>query len=783
MVFLTTKGLNAIVMSIAVCGVALLLLIHVLLGPPSPSAPRLTGLWAREEYADYYFEIWPSSKRFDHPEPNFVYLHYVAEFWSCLTTIPFAGIVLLYIGVSQNYDVSLIYLYVHTVAMYLGAFVSHMTLIAPIFSWTVSMVLANSLYAYFWWGHLLGGWFNTHSRLLAWVPASVGLVVAVSAILLIQELESLQPVGGFYTLVIVQPPFVFLGMCSALYLRTKNPTDEGFRLLALGAMLLMTAMGVSAVETFVDPLLVGTVPVLHIVIHILEQIGIYLYGTGTATVHFCRVCGRADTRLVYHGPFPVLLTEQALPHSSTQCLSSSHGFDLLDPGPRQNPHAFNQAFNATFPTRLCPVMHEQHVFALSQPELLRAVLNDADGFSSNPFPDQRLVGMSTASGERHKAQKKLVARFFSKPHLKRREAEFARVIDWVTRRFVVERKGGELVHEWAYRIAVASGLLAMGIPVEELEDDRTLDEIARYSVDVVRLVAPLGGMGPRAGATLPQLLGLGAGLLRAMWPTVQLIGKVGVSAAWSLLRPDLQLCALCAPSAGTPRTGLTTHGHLLPRIPVYLLRLLELWERCAAKQPECMLGELLQAKQQGKLSVAEALLVIVQCLVSMTTANALVHTLLRVLHDPVTRASLQRDPSSIPVFADLALRVDAPLQRLPRRVVHATELAGTPLPAGSTLMLMLGAANEATAPSAVDCVDTTDAPAVARSKTDTYTFGWGMHRCLGEELVRLELRLAMDAWLRHNPDADGVALLKEGARLHNVDVGNYGFERVDVRLR
>jgi hypothetical protein len=78
-------------------------------------------------------------------------------------------------------------------------------------------------------------------------------------VLSLQSFESLAPSGGFALLAIVQPPFVFLGLCSASYLHYISPLEPGYSCLFKGGLLLMFAMAVSAVETFYTPLLV-TIP-------------------------------------------------------------------------------------------------------------------------------------------------------------------------------------------------------------------------------------------------------------------------------------------------------------------------------------------------------------------------------------------------------------------------------------------------------------------------------------------------------------------------------------------
>jgi cytochrome P450 len=238
--------------------------------------------------------------------------------------------------------------------------------------------------------------------------------------------------------------------------------------------------------------------------------------------------------------------------------------------------------------------------------------------------------------------------------------------------------------------------------------------------------------------------------------------------------------------ASTPRSGVFSHACRLGSVPKYMLTVHALWERCAKAAAESAFAELWKATIEGAISRAEAILLIIQCLVSMTTANALVNTIVRLLENDSLYRTLMAQTSERVLFINEVLRVDAPLQRLPRRVLQPTHVFNTKLPVGSSLMLLLGAANcpifNTLQPRQDPLSPLLLSPFKPRvhTATDVLTFGWGLHRCLGEELVRLELRLALNAWLSFCPAQ--VRELIPGKRLTQVDVGNFGFEHVWVRF-
>jgi cytochrome P450 len=789
-----------------ILGVSALFLPYLYLSAPAESEIR-QGHWSKEFYRNY----WESkSLIFDHPEPNYQVLLHVAEFWSCVTTIPVAGFLLLWTSIMEDYDVILIGLYIHVLIMYVSAFLSHMTLISPLFSWTVSAVIANSLHAFFWWSCLLGGPLRRYSSILSWVGVIIGISVGVSAIFFIQNLEYFAPIGGFVTLALVQPPFVFLGLCSASYLHFNSPTDPGYDYLFRGGMLLMLAMGISALETFYDPFLLNITvpkstistswtmcfPLLHVIIHILEQVGIYMYGVGVAYAHSKHILKRQNVSIRSDYFIPYVHKGTAPIYTKTKTNHSRWTFDLLDPYPRQCPYAFNQELIHHYPSNLCPVEEEEQCFALWQPSAIRQILKSTSEYSSNPFPDGRLVGLSTTDGRSHDIQRKLISQFFTKGHLENNMAEYRKIANYAT--FLFVRQGGGDLVGWAYRIAVMSSLCALGIPFNELSRDiQFIDEMAKWSVDLVKLVAPVGGMGPRHyGTTLRQAFTFIWAIIQAIPSTLELIFNIGIVSAWMITRPDLNLFPT-RHNSNTPRTGLMHHPDAIRSVPQYANRILHLWIKYGKRSSnqhhleDTAFSCLYRAKMNGVICESEAIMLIMQCLVSMTTANAIVNAVtdLLVSNDtkPYPLEQLLGNVNLLECYVSESLARSPPLQRLPRRVCGSSGVTvlGQALAPGTHLMLMLGAANqdELTRKSThYNQTDSSDNPEASSQlpTPSSLTFGLGVHRCLGEELVKVEMKVALVAWLEQvHPYVKSITA---GERIHSVDVGNYGYSSFLVSL-
>ncbi|NMH95792.1 cytochrome P450 [Pseudonocardia acidicola] len=138
-----------------------------------------------------------------------------------------------------------------------------------------------------------------------------------------------------------------------------------------------------------------------------------------------------------------------------------------------------------------------------------------------------------------------------------------------------------------------------------------------------------------------------------------------------------------------------------------------------------------------------------------TTRDAITSTLLVTLQDRTVRNRVIADPArTIPRVIEEALRRDAPHRGLFRVTTRDTVLGGTPLPAGSPLLLLFGSGNrDETVFPEPDAVNL-DRPNVR----EHLAFGTGVHVCPGAPLARAEIRVAVETLLTRLPGlrlADG----------------------------
>lgn len=92
------------------------------------------------------------------------------------------------------------------------------------------------------------------------------------------------------------------------------------------------------------------------------------------------------------------------------------------------------------------------------------------------------------------------------------------------------------------------------------------------------------------------------------------------------------------------------------------------------------------------------------------------------------------------------LRAFAPVT-MAREVLQDTELHGCPMRAGDRVLLPFPSANRDP-----DAFQEPDEVVLDRRVNRHFAFGVGIHRCLGSNLARMELRVAIQTWLDRIPD-------------------------------
>lgn len=129
-----------------------------------------------------------------------------------------------------------------------------------------------------------------------------------------------------------------------------------------------------------------------------------------------------------------------------------------------------------------------------------------------------------------------------------------------------------------------------------------------------------------------------------------------------------------------------------------------------------------------------------------TTWSAIGSSLWHLAAHPDDRRRLAAEPELLPTAVEELIRVYAPITIA--RVANApAEVGGCPVAAGERVLLPWAAANR-------DPAVFTDPDLVVldRARNPHLAFGLGIHRCLGSGLARMEIRVALEEWLRRIPE-------------------------------
>jgi cytochrome P450 len=113
------------------------------------------------------------------------------------------------------------------------------------------------------------------------------------------------------------------------------------------------------------------------------------------------------------------------------------------------------------------------------------------------------------------------------------------------------------------------------------------------------------------------------------------------------------------------------------------------------------------------------------------------------------RRKLLDDPTLIPGAVEEILRWHTPIIHLARTATHDTTLLDTAIAGGDKIVMWFASANRD--PAFVTEPDVFD---VSRSKPKHISFGAGRHFCLGNQLARLELVVALQEALKRLPDLE-----------------------------
>jgi cytochrome P450 len=129
-----------------------------------------------------------------------------------------------------------------------------------------------------------------------------------------------------------------------------------------------------------------------------------------------------------------------------------------------------------------------------------------------------------------------------------------------------------------------------------------------------------------------------------------------------------------------------------------------------------------------------------------TTWSAIGASLWHLARTPSDRERLIAEPDLMPVAIEEFLRAYSPVT-MAREVMKETTVSGCPVKPGNLVLLSFPAANRDPA-----MFPDADKVVIDRKENRHAAFGLGIHRCVGSNLARMEMTVAIEEWLKRIPD-------------------------------
>jgi len=149
-----------------------------------------------------------------------------------------------------------------------------------------------------------------------------------------------------------------------------------------------------------------------------------------------------------------------------------------------------------------------------------------------------------------------------------------------------------------------------------------------------------------------------------------------------------------------------------------------------------------------------------------TTRNSISGGLLALNQNPAEYDKLRADPSLIPSMVSEIIRWQTPLAHMRRTCVVDTEVGGKTIRAGDKVVMWYVSGNRDET-----VIDNADAFIIDRERPRHHlSFGFGIHRCVGNRLAEMQLRIVWEEVLKRYPRIDVVG---EPTRVYSSFVKGY----------
>ena len=156
-----------------------------------------------------------------------------------------------------------------------------------------------------------------------------------------------------------------------------------------------------------------------------------------------------------------------------------------------------------------------------------------------------------------------------------------------------------------------------------------------------------------------------------------------------------------------------------------------------------------------------------------TTRNSMSGSVLAMHQNPQQLAKLQADHSLIPSMVSETIRWQTPLAHMRRNATRDVELGGKTIKKGEKVIMWYASGNRDD-----EVIDNPNAYIIDRPRPRQHlSFGFGIHRCVGNRLAEMQLRVIWEEILRRFPRID---VMGEPTRVYSSFVK--GYEYLPVRI-
>jgi cytochrome P450 len=159
-----------------------------------------------------------------------------------------------------------------------------------------------------------------------------------------------------------------------------------------------------------------------------------------------------------------------------------------------------------------------------------------------------------------------------------------------------------------------------------------------------------------------------------------------------------------------------------------------------------------------------------------TTRNSMTGSVLAMHQNPDQLAKLKADPSLIPSMVSETIRWQTPLAHMRRNATRDIEIGGKTIKKGDKVIMWYASGNRDET-----VIDNPNAYIIDRERPRNHlSFGFGIHRCVGNRLAELQLRILWEEILPRFPE---INVIGEPDRVPSSFVNGYHSMQVVIPTR